>query len=78
MVPRTKEVFLLVIPSYLYKLIVPGVGVEPTRSYDHDILSVACIPFHHPGNLRPGRDLHPRIALLQSAALAAWLPGPNY
>lgn len=26
-------------------------------------------------NLRPGRDLHPRITLLQSVALATWLPG---
>lgn len=29
--------------------VVPGVGLEPTRTYVRDILSVVCMPFHHPG-----------------------------
>lgn len=28
---------------------VPGMGLEPIRDCSHDILSVACLPFHHPG-----------------------------
>gem|GEM_PF-3964738 len=32
------------------KILVPGAGIEPARPFDHNILSVACIPFHHPGN----------------------------
>jgi hypothetical protein len=28
---------------------VPRAGLEPTRSYEPDILSVLCLPFHHPG-----------------------------
>ena len=31
---------------------VPGEGLEPSRSCDHKILSLACIPFHHPGGNR--------------------------
>ena len=31
---------------------VPGVGLEPTRSYLQGILSPSCIPFHHPGNVK--------------------------
>lgn len=28
--------------------VVPGVGFEPTRTFVHDILSVARLPFRHP------------------------------
>ena len=31
------------------KMRVPGVGIEPTSAIADNILSVACIPFHHPG-----------------------------
>jgi hypothetical protein len=48
---------------------VPGEGLEPSRACAHKILSLACIPFHHPGKLRPGRELHPRITVLQTVAL---------
>ena len=56
----------------------PGVGLEPTSPCGRDILRVLRLPISPPGRLirrRPGRELHPRIALLQSAALATWLPG---
>lgn len=29
--------------------LVPGAGVEPASAEANDILSVACMPFHHPG-----------------------------
>lgn len=32
-------------------VIVPGVGVEPTRPFDHRILSAARLPLRHPGRL---------------------------
>ena len=122
----------------------PGAGLEPARPYGQEILSLSCLPFHHPGaplccqllstkprgivprllsllphcvrhslstaghgslslrnardmlrraipyarqavvvlpflarsaRLRPGRESHPRIAVLQTAALATSPPG---
>ncbi len=63
-------------------------GVEPSRLYSQRILSPSCIPFHHSPSeikawvgiaphfsLRPGWELHPRILVLQTNALATWLPG---
>ena len=29
--------------------LVPGVGLEPTQRYRREILSLLCLPFHHPG-----------------------------
>ncbi len=36
-------------------LVVPKVGFEPTRSYEHYVLNVACLPFHHFGTKSGGR-----------------------
>ena len=54
----------------------PGVGLEPTRDFSHLILSQDRLPITTPGQiLRPGWELHPRILVLQTNALATWLPG---
>ena len=34
---------------------VPKVGFEPTRPYEHYVLNVACLPFHHFGTKDGGR-----------------------
>ena len=38
--------FLLTVLEFL---MVPKVGLEPTRPRGHQILSLACLPFHHFG-----------------------------
>ena len=38
------------IPSHIFFIeLVPGEGIEPSRHCCHEILSLACLPFHHPG-----------------------------
>ena len=39
--------------------VVPGEGLEPSRSCDHKILSLACIPFHHPGGMEARMGVEP-------------------
>ncbi len=34
-------------------LMVPGAGIEPARPCGQGILSPPCLPFHHPGKIRP-------------------------
>jgi hypothetical protein len=29
--------------------LMPEAGLEPARDYSHNLLRVACLPFHHPG-----------------------------
>ena len=56
----------------------PGVGVEPTRPYDRQILSLLRIPIPPPGQinlhiytitLRPRWESNPRITVLQTVDL---------
>ena len=51
-------------------ILVPGVGIEPTRPEGHEILSLACLPIS-PSRLtvRPGRESNPRMSVLQTEAL---------
>ena len=37
-----------------------GVGLEPTQPNGHKILSLACLPFHHPSRPSERRDSNPR------------------
>lgn len=32
-------------------MVVPWAGLEPARSFEQEILSLRCLPFHHQGNL---------------------------
>ena len=42
-------------------MLVPGAGLEPASPYGQEILSLPCMPFHHPGR---GRQA---VFLLQQA-----------
>lgn len=59
---------------------VPGMGLEPIRDCSHDILSVACLPFHHPGLLL-GFLLHPAFLISPSMCwlqtMAIWTENPQ-
>ena len=63
--------------ALFFSSLVPGVGFEPTNPYGSRILSPLRKPFRHPGNfyfkflsyMRPRRELHPCIAVLQTAVL---------
>ena len=46
--PQKKDCCLILQQSFVF-LMVPKVGLEPTRSREHQILSLACLPFHHFG-----------------------------
>lgn len=35
--------------AYLMDLMVPRVGLEPTREKSHQVLNLTCLPFHHRG-----------------------------
>ncbi len=58
---------------------VPRVGLEPTRTSSvQGVLSPSSLPIPPPRQKRPGRESNPRLAVLQTAALATSPPGQPF
>ncbi len=56
----------------LRRFLVLRAGLEPAPPNGEEILSLSCLPFHHPSivhTLRPGRESNSRIGVLQTPTL---------
>src|SRR3989344_4861829 len=57
--PQNRSIFL--IPNKL--LLVPGRGLEPPRGFPHQLLRLACLPFHHPGFVKNSTSFSAKLEL---------------
>ena len=70
--PPGQNLFNCVLRRYAMQDAVPRAGIEPARPCDREILSLLRLPISPPRqafSLRRGRELNPRMSVLQTEAL---------
>lgn len=61
---RLNTTKLILSRLFIYLQKVPGAGLEPARPCGQQILSLSCLPFHHPGFFNSNRGFVPNFSNL--------------